>query len=174
MLSTLSDISGCRTLWYLIEHKQILCITPARNFNCIFPNTGTLPFLKRSLNSWAQGKCRTVYNVAHSMDERNSFFHTLIPRHCQFQIYSRHVSHFKKIFPFTPLLRAERRREKLISCADLQGGGGWRSGPPPPPPEFAKLNIPEITGNEKNSYFTFLCSSTVIRQTESIHKITIK
>ena len=46
--------------------------------------------------------------------------------------------------------------------------------PPPPPLEFAKLNITDITGNEKNSYFSYLCTSTVIRQTESIHKITIK
>ena len=37
--------------------------------------------------------------------------------------------------------------------------------------EFAKLNIANITGNEKNSYFSYLCTSTVIRQTESIYKI---
>ena len=30
-------------------------------------------------------------------------------------------------------------------CADLEGGGGLD----PPPPEFAKLNIANITGNEK-------------------------
>ena len=43
-----------------------------------------------------------------------------------------------------------------------------------PPLEFAKLNIADITGNGKNSYFSYLCTSTVIRQTESIHKIIIK
>ena len=52
-------------------------------------------------------------------------------------------------------------------CADLEGGG-------PPPLEFAKLNIADMTRNEKNSYFSYLCTSKVIRQTESIHKITIK
>ena len=31
------------------------------------------------------------------------------------------------------------------------------------------LNIADITGNEKNCYFSYLCTSTVIRQTESIH-----
>ena len=30
--------------------------------------------------------------------------------------------------------------------------------------EFAKLNIADITGNEKISYFSYLCTSTVIRQ----------
>ena len=34
--------------------------------------------------------------------------------------------------------------------------------------EFAKLNIANITGNEKISYFSYLCTSTVIHQTESI------
>ena len=33
-------------------------------------------------------------------------------------------------------------------------GGG------PPPPEFAKLNIANITGNEKISYFSYLCTSS--------------
>ena len=34
--------------------------------------------------------------------------------------------------------------------------------------EFAMLNIADITGNdEKISYFSYLCTSTVIRQTES-------
>ena len=45
-------------------------------------------------------------------------------------------------------------------------GGGRGSGPLPL--EFAKLNIADITGNEKISYFSYLCFSTVIRQTESI------
>ena len=53
------------------------------------------------------------------------------------------------------------------ACADLEGGSG-------PPLEFAKLNIADITGNEKISNFSYLCTSTIIRQTESIHKITIK
>ena len=44
-------------------------------------------------------------------------------------------------------------------------GGVGGSGPPL---EFAKLNIADITGNEKISYFSYLCISTVIRQTESI------
>ena len=39
------------------------------------------------------------------------------------------------------------------------GGGGSVS-----PLEFAKLNIADITGNEKISYFSYLCISTVIRQ----------
>ena len=37
--------------------------------------------------------------------------------------------------------------------------GGWG-----PPLKFAKLNISDITGNEKISYFSYLCTSTVIRQ----------
>ena len=44
-------------------------------------------------------------------------------------------------------------------------GGVGGSGPSL---EFAKLNIADITGNEKISYFSHLCTSTVIRQTESI------
>ena len=44
-------------------------------------------------------------------------------------------------------------------------GGGRGSGPPL---EFAKLNIADITENEKIIYFSYLCTSTVIRQTESI------
>ena len=53
--------------------------------------------------------------------------------------------------------------------SSLEGGGGGSGH------EFAMLNIADITGNdEKNSYFSYLCTSTVIRQTESIHKITIK
>ena len=43
----------------------------------------------------------------------------------------------------------------VTTCADLE--------------EFAKLNIADITGNEKNCYFSYLCTSTVLRQTESIH-----
>ena len=35
-------------------------------------------------------------------------------------------------------------------------------------PEFAKLNIADITRNEKISYFSYLCTSTVIRRPESI------
>ena len=52
--------------------------------------------------------------------------------------------------------------KKNSSCADLEGGSG---GPDPPPPlEFAKLNIADITGNEKNNYFSYLRTSTVIRE----------
>ena len=53
-----------------------------------------------------------------------------------------------------------------ISCADLEGGSGGSG--PPPPLEFSKLNIVDVPGNEKISYFSYLCTSTVIRQTESI------
>ena len=42
----------------------------------------------------------------------------------------------------------------VYPCADLEGGRGGRT---PPPPEFAKLNIADITGNEKISYFSYLC-----------------
>ena len=51
---------------------------------------------------------------------------------------------------------------------EVGGGGGGGAAPPPPPLEFAKLNIADITGNEKISYFSYLCTSTFIRQTESI------
>ena len=44
-----------------------------------------------------------------------------------------------------------------------KGGGGART-----PLEFAKFNIADITGNKKISYFSYLCTSTVIRQTELI------
>ena len=43
------------------------------------------------------------------------------------------------------------------------GVGGVRT-----PLEYAKLNIADITGNEQISYFSYLCTSTVIRLTESI------
>ena len=46
------------------------------------------------------------------------------------------------------------------TCADLEGGSGGSG----PPLEFAKLNIADITRNEKISYFSFLCTSTIIRQ----------
>ena len=42
--------------------------------------------------------------------------------------------------------------------------GGGVGGAGPPPLEFAKLNIADITENEKISYFSYLCTSTVIRQ----------
>ena len=51
-----------------------------------------------------------------------------------------------------------------MPCADLEGGSGGSG----PPLEFAKLNIADITGNEKISYFSYLCTSPVIRQTKSI------
>ena len=44
-----------------------------------------------------------------------------------------------------------------------RGGRGVRT-----PLEFAKLNVAYITGNEKISYFSYLCTSAVIHQTESI------
>ena len=37
-------------------------------------------------------------------------------------------------------------------------------GPLPPSLELAKLNIADITGNEKISYFSYLCTSTVTLQ----------
>ena len=40
------------------------------------------------------------------------------------------------------------------ACADLEWGSGG-SGPPPPLLEFAKLNITDITRNEKISYFSY-------------------
>ena len=47
------------------------------------------------------------------------------------------------------------------SCADLEGesGGGRET-----PPGICILNIADITGNEKFSYFSYLCTSTVICQ----------
>ena len=51
----------------------------------------------------------------------------------------------------------------------MRGSRGWGGGVrTPPPPGFEKLNIADITGNKKISYFSYLCTSTVIRQTESI------
>ena len=51
------------------------------------------------------------------------------------------------------------------SCADLEWGSRGSGPPNPSPLEFAKLNIADITGNEKkNNYFSYLCTSTVIRQ----------
>ena len=40
----------------------------------------------------------------------------------------------------------------IFSCADLEGGSGGSG----PPLEFSKLNIADITGNEKISYFSYL------------------
>ena len=57
------------------------------------------------------------------------------------------------------------------ACADLEGDGGWG---PPPPLEFAKLIITVFSGKQNISYFSYLYTSTVLRQSESIHKITIK
>ena len=54
----------------------------------------------------------------------------------------------------------------FVACADLKGGGGRGVRTPL---EFAKLDIADIMGNEKISYFSYLCTSTVVRQTESIH-----
>ena len=46
--------------------------------------------------------------------------------------------------------------------------GGVEGGSGPPPPGIAILNIADITENEKISYFSYLCTSAVMRQTESI------
>ena len=54
------------------------------------------------------------------------------------------------------------------------GGGGGETGGSGLPLEFTKLNIADINGNEKISYFSYLCTSTVLRQTESIHKTSIQ
>ena len=65
----------------------------------------------------------------------------------------------------------------LTVISNVLGGsrGGSGGSGPPPPLEFAKLNIADITGDEKISYFSYLCTSTVIRQTESIFlKVGIK
>ena len=51
-----------------------------------------------------------------------------------------------------------------VACADLEGGRGG----PDPPPGICNINIADIIGNEKISYFSYMCTSTVIRQTESI------
>ena len=82
--------------------------------------------------------------------------------------------------PYTCLVRRFVHRYGTKRCFDYHkmihihvvrgsrggvGGGGVRT---PPPPEFSKLNIADITGNEKISYFSYVCTSTVIRQTESI------
>ena len=53
----------------------------------------------------------------------------------------------------------------------FRGGGG----PDPPPPwNLQSLISPILLEMKKNSYVSYLFTSTVIRQTESIHKITIK
>ena len=42
------------------------------------------------------------------------------------------------------------------TCADLyRGGSGVGT---PPPPEFSKLKIADISGNEKISYFFYICA----------------
>ena len=42
-------------------------------------------------------------------------------------------------------------------------GGSGGSGPPPPP-HPSTIHIAAMPFNEKNSYFSYLCTSTVIRQ----------
>ena len=59
------------------------------------------------------------------------------------------------------IFRGKRTTSREPPCADLGWGGGAGT---PPPPEFAKLNIADITGNEKISYFSYLCTPTFIRQ----------
>ena len=63
----------------------------------------------------------------------------------------------------------------LYSITITKGMRGSRGGFGPPL-EFAKLNIADITRNEEKIVIFHICAlvSTVIRQTESIHKITIK
>ena len=46
----------------------------------------------------------------------------------------------------------------------MRGSRGGGSGGSGPPLEFVKLNIADITGNEKITYFSYLCPSIVIRQ----------
>ena len=53
----------------------------------------------------------------------------------------------------------------IYSCADLEGGPG---GPDPPWNLQSLISLIDITRNEKISYFSYLCTSTVIRLTESI------
>ena len=48
----------------------------------------------------------------------------------------------------------------------MRGSRGGRGVRTPPLLKFAKLNIADITGNKKISYFSYLCTSTVIRQTD--------
>ena len=51
-----------------------------------------------------------------------------------------------------------------VSCADLEGGSGGGGVSGPPPPGIAQREIPRGIGNEKNCYFSYLCTSTVVRQ----------
>ena len=55
-------------------------------------------------------------------------------------------------------------RDKCLLKKDVMRGSRGGSGGSGLPLEFAKLNIADITGNEKISYFSYLCTSTVIRQ----------
>ena len=48
------------------------------------------------------------------------------------------------------------RRFLFDACADLEGGS--RGSGPPPPPEFAKLKIPDISGNEKKFVYFYFCA----------------
>ena len=63
-----------------------------------------------------------------------------------------------------PLNRDVSTERSSHACADLEGGGGHQT-----PWNLQSLISPILrTGNEKISYFLYLCTSTVIRQTESI------
>ena len=76
-------------------------------------------------------------------------------------------------FEVHPVIRHVRNTEGG-PMRGSRGGGGVEGVRTHSPLEFAMLNIADITGNEKNSYFSYLGTSTVIRQTESNHKITVK
>ena len=48
-----------------------------------------------------------------------------------------------------------------VLCTFAGFRGGVKRVRPPPPLEFAKLNIADIIGNEKMSYFSYFCTSKV-------------
>ena len=50
------------------------------------------------------------------------------------------------------------------TMVEFMRGSKGGSGGGPSPLEFAKLNIADITRNEKIIYFSYLCTSTIIRQ----------
>ena len=90
--------------------------------------------------------------------------------------YNVHMQAIRKPFAIRnyDLILLPKNYKMQARIQKIFAGGGGGAPDTPPPLEFAKLNISEITGNEKISCFSYLCTSTVIRQTESIHKITIK
>ena len=48
--------------------------------------------------------------------------------------------------------------EYRVSCADLEGGSG----------DLEKLNIVDITGNEKISYFSYLCYEFFLTESRTL------